>query len=116
MAKLFLQLILHSHQLDSSLLADSCGSLNKNLFLEFLPKDTVRLFNKGAQVWSSLCSTASESQSEKNEEEELIAWVIIFEKELSNNYWETLKFLLKDRKSVGANAVESSDFLKVCTT
>lgn len=93
------------------------GTTNKNMFLEFLPKNTVVDCSiKENRLWSNLSSTASESWSEKNETEEYIAWVITFEKELSIKSWEALKFLLRGKKSVGANTVESSNSSKVCIT
>lgn len=49
----------------------------------------------------------------KDEVKEDTAWLVILEKEVSNNSWEPLKFLLlRNKKTVGANTVESSDFLK----
>lgn len=67
---------------------------------------------KEHMIWPSPSSTPS-VLGKKDEVEEDTAWLVILEKEVSNNSWEPLKFLLlRNKKTVGANTVESSDFLK----
>ena len=87
--------------------------MKKNTFLGFLPKDTVVDCSiRKHRFWPSPSSTSSQSWEKKNETQEDTAWLVILEKEVSNNSWEPLKFLLRDKKTVGANTVESSDSLK----
>lgn len=82
------------------------------MFLGFLPKDTlIDYLIKEHTFWPSP-SASSESWGKKWSRK-VYGLLIILGIEVSNHSWEPLKFLLlRDKKTVGANTVESSDSLK----
>lgn len=69
---------------------DSCGTTKKNMFLGFLPNDTVLDCSiKEHRFWPTP-STFSQSWEKKIEVEEEAVWLVILEKEMTNNSWEPL--------------------------
>lgn len=72
-----------------------------------------RLFYKGAQVLASSFLHTFSFGKKKNWAEEDTISLVILEKEVSNNSWEPLNFLLlTDKKTAGENSIENSDSLK----
>lgn len=87
--------------------------MKKNMFLGFLPKNTIVDCSTKEHRFLPCPSSTPSVLGKKNKAEEDTISLAILEKEVSNTSWQPLNFLLlTDKKTVGENSIENSDSLK----